>query len=268
MINPPCLALADPTLLFEVVTDACSTGIGAVLLQQGRPIAFTGRVMTSAERNYTTTDQELLAVVYAVKQWRCYLQGAQHDFTLVTDHHPNAYFATQPQLSRRQARWFEKLQEYNFQWEYRPGKHNIADPVSRSPALCSMLQQELRDLCFDWTVKHPMLENLASAMVQQPAMINHICTAPGHCTQPADAYVSAVTRSQRAAQDADAHQHADAGSANESAEYSHHPAEQLSLLNIHTIQLSNSACCLSFQKPICRAPCLVIQLILLCDIAS
>ena len=129
------MALPDPTLPFEVVTDACQTGLGAVLLQEGKPIAFTGRLLTPAEQRYTTTEQELLAVVFALSQWRCYLQGAQHDFTLVTDHHPNTYFATQPNLSRRQARWSEKLQDYHLNWQYCPGKQNIADPVSRSPAL-------------------------------------------------------------------------------------------------------------------------------------
>ena len=104
LMSAPVMALPDPTLPFEVVTDACQTGIGAVLLQEGRPVAFTGRLLTPAEQRYTTTDQELLAVVFALSQWRCYLQGAQHDFTLVTDHHPNTYFASQPSLSRRQAR--------------------------------------------------------------------------------------------------------------------------------------------------------------------
>ena len=232
MISPPCLALPDPTIPFEVVTDACSTGIGAVLLQQGRPVAFTGRVLSPAERNNTTTDQELLAVMYAVKQWHCYLQGAQHDFILVTDHHPNTYFATQPQLSRRQTRWSEKLQDYNFQWQYRPGKHNIADPISRSPALCSMLVQELNGMSFDWTVKHPMLENLACAMVQQPTVVNYICTSAVMQPQPEMAFVNVTTRSQHASQDTQGDHTADsaANPGSTPAEYSHHPAAQLSLL--------------------------------------
>ena len=177
LMSAPVMALPDPTLPFEVVTDACQTGIGAVLLQEGRPIAFTGRLLNSAEQRYTTTEQELLAVVYALSQWRCYLQGAQHDFILVTDHHPNTYFATQPNLTRRQARWSEKLQEYHFSWQYRPGKHNIADPVSRSPGLpeqqlmlsLTTCMQELSWPEFLWVQRPVHIHTgLAAAMVMQP----------------------------------------------------------------------------------------------------
>ena len=91
LLHAPVLALPDPDLPFEVVTDACKTGIGAVLLQQGKPIAFAGRKLLDAETRYTTTDQELLGVMYALSQWRCYLQGAKHPFTVVTDQNSNPY---------------------------------------------------------------------------------------------------------------------------------------------------------------------------------
>ena len=112
--SEPVLVLPDPSIPFEVVTDACSTGIGAVLLQNDRPVAFAGRQLLPAETRYSTTDQELLAVMFSVKQWRCYLHGAAHPFVLVTDHHPNTYLGTKPLLSNRQARWSEKLQEFDF----------------------------------------------------------------------------------------------------------------------------------------------------------
>ena len=195
LMTAPVLALPDPTLPFEVVTDACQTGLGAVLLQEGRPVAFAGRLLTPAEQRYTTTDQELLAVIFALSQWRCYLQGAQHDFILVTDHHPNTYFATQPNLTRRQARWSEKLQEYHFQWQYRPGKQNIADPVSRSPGLPAehvMLSFTacLHDMnwpSFDWVESPPAYDTgLAAAMELQP----------GFLSRPQFQFTSVQTRSQ------------------------------------------------------------------------
>ena len=93
---------------FEVVADACGFGIGAVLLQDGRPVAFESRGMTSAECNYHIGEQELLAVVHAMRTWRCYLEGVK--CTVVTDHNPITYLQTQPMLSRRQARWSEYLQ--------------------------------------------------------------------------------------------------------------------------------------------------------------
>ena len=87
--------------------------------------------LTPAERNWTTTDQELWGVIHALKTWRCYLEGL--NFKVVTDHNPNTHLQTQPNLSRRQARWSEYLQRFNFSWEYRPGSTNVADPLSRHP---------------------------------------------------------------------------------------------------------------------------------------
>ena len=83
--------------------------------------------------NYTTTDQECLGTVLALEEWRCYLEGAS-DVTLVTDHQPLVYLQDQKsaeQLSRRQARWMERLSRFTFKWEYRPGRINVADPISR-----------------------------------------------------------------------------------------------------------------------------------------
>ena len=119
---------------FELISDACSTGIGAVLLQENRPVAFTSRKMISAELNYTTTEQECLAVIHALKVWRCFLEGQpKENLTIVTDHNPLVHLPKQTMLSRRMARWSEFLQRFVFQWQYRPGRTNVADPVSRRP---------------------------------------------------------------------------------------------------------------------------------------
>ena len=131
LVNVPVLAQPDFTRPFEVVADACGFGIGAVLLQEGRPVAFESRGMSPAECNYHIGEQELLAVVHAMRTWRCYLEGVRS--TVVTDHNPITYLQTQPVLSRRQARWSEYLQMYDFKWLYRPGRCNVADPLSRLP---------------------------------------------------------------------------------------------------------------------------------------
>ncbi len=75
---------------------------GGVLLQEGHPVAFESRKLNDAALNYQTTEKEMLAVVHALRVWRCYLEGAE--FTVYTDHVSNTYFQTQPNLSRRQAR--------------------------------------------------------------------------------------------------------------------------------------------------------------------
>ena len=88
--------------------------------------------MTAAERNYVVTEQELLATIEALRVFRCYLLSGKQ-FSLVTDNRPNTFLQTQPILSRRQARWSEYLQRFNFIWVHRSGRHNVADPLSRNP---------------------------------------------------------------------------------------------------------------------------------------
>ena len=86
-------------------------GLGAVLLH-GKPFAlfFESCKMSPAERNYGGGEQELLAVIHALTVWRCYLEGAPHTFTLVTDHAPNTFFQSKPVLFHRQTRWSEFLE--------------------------------------------------------------------------------------------------------------------------------------------------------------
>jgi hypothetical protein len=131
LIEAPLLRTPDErTLPYEVVTDACDLGLGGVLLQEGHPVAFESRKLNPAELNHQTTEKEMLAVVHALRVWRCYLEGAE--FTVYTDHVSNTYFQTQPNLSRRQARWSEFLQRFGaFEWKYRKGAKNVADALSR-----------------------------------------------------------------------------------------------------------------------------------------
>lgn len=133
LTSSPVLVMPDFNKSFEVICDASVTGITAVLLQQGRPVAFESTKLSSAERNYTTGEQELLAVVYAMRTWRCYLEGLE--FTMVTNHNPLVYLQPQSNLSRRQVRWSEYLQAFRFRWQYRPGRTNVADPLSRVQAV-------------------------------------------------------------------------------------------------------------------------------------
>ena len=131
LTHAPVLRMPDFSKPFEVVADASKYASGGVLLQEGQPIAFDSRKFNKAELNYTVSEQEMLALVRAVQTWRCYLEGSK--FTLVTDHCPNTFLKTQPTLNWQQARWSEILQPYDFKWEYRPGRTNVADPLSRIP---------------------------------------------------------------------------------------------------------------------------------------
>ncbi|KAJ9525841.1 hypothetical protein QJQ45_009290, partial [Haematococcus lacustris] len=128
----PMLRLPDHTQPFQVYYDASLQGVGAVLMQDGYPLAYLSKKLSSAERNYTTGEQELLALITACKEWRCYLEGVP--FTLFTDHKPLTALPTQKVLSRRQARWMEFLSRFTFDLQYLPGDANPADPLSRIPA--------------------------------------------------------------------------------------------------------------------------------------
>jgi hypothetical protein len=143
--SAPVLRLPDFSLPFELIADASLLGVGAVLLQKEQPIAYFSRKFTPAERNYITTEQELLAVHEALKEWRCYLEGSET--TLVTDHNPNTFLNSQPLLSRRQARWMEFLARFHYTWQYRPGRVNVADPISRGPHLASISALLADDNC-------------------------------------------------------------------------------------------------------------------------
>jgi hypothetical protein len=117
---------------FEITCDASYQGISGVLMQDGHPVAFESRKLNSAERNYTATELEMLAVVHCVKIWRCYIEGK--DVHVFTDHKPNTTFTSNPHMTRRQARWADELMSYNIHWHYKPGLQNtVADALSRYP---------------------------------------------------------------------------------------------------------------------------------------
>jgi hypothetical protein len=138
LIQAPILSLPDLRKPFQVICDASDFGVGAVLLQEGRVIAYYSKKLNSAERNYSATERELLAVVYALTEWRCYVMGKQ--VTVTTDHKCNTFLQQQAGLSPRRARWAEKLQEFNILWVWEPGKTNVADALSRNPVLQGQLQ--------------------------------------------------------------------------------------------------------------------------------
>jgi hypothetical protein len=129
------LVYPDWTAPMELVTDASGVALGAVLHQldeDGRPapLAFISRALTSAERNYPTTQQECLAVVWAIHKFRIYLHHRR--FTVVTDHSALKWLQTKPELTGRLARWSLELQEFDFKITHRPGKTNVvADALSR-----------------------------------------------------------------------------------------------------------------------------------------
>jgi hypothetical protein len=137
IINAPVLKHPDLNKPFQLVCDASNGASGAILMQEGHPIAFSSKKFNSAEKNYTTEDRELPAVINALKLYRCYLEGSK--FTVVTDHNPLRYFDNKQELSPRQARWAHYLSRFDYKWEWIKGIHNPADFLSRNPVHAAVL---------------------------------------------------------------------------------------------------------------------------------
>jgi hypothetical protein len=130
LTTAPILAKSDIEKSFDVYCDASGTGIGGVLMQDGRVIAYASRQLRRHEEHYPTHDLELLAVVHTLKVWRHYLLGNLGH--IYTDHKSLKYLFTQPDLNMRQRRWLELIKDYEMEVHYRLGKANVvADALSR-----------------------------------------------------------------------------------------------------------------------------------------
>ncbi|KAD0280377.1 hypothetical protein E3N88_44511 [Mikania micrantha] len=130
LTQAPVLALPDGNDDLVVYADASRQGLGCVLMQRGRVIAYASRQLKIHEANYPTHDLELAAVVFALKIWRHYLYGVRS--TIYTDHKSLKYFFEQKELNMRQRRWLELLKDYDCDILYHPGKANVvADALSR-----------------------------------------------------------------------------------------------------------------------------------------
>ena len=117
LTSAPILAFPDFSKPFILDTDACDSGIGAVLSQQDedgseRVIAYASWALSKPERNYCVTRRELLAVVYSTHHFRQYLLGRH--FTLRTDHHSLSWLRNFREPAGQLARWLEQLQQYSF----------------------------------------------------------------------------------------------------------------------------------------------------------
>jgi transposase InsO family protein len=128
--NPPVLKYPDFSKPFVLWTDASDHAVGGILMQGAGPIAFESRKLKDSEKNYSTTDKECLAFVYCIGKFRCYLEGTP--FVVKCDHKALQYLMSKRDLTRRQARWLEKLSDFKFSIEHVPGKDNgAADALSR-----------------------------------------------------------------------------------------------------------------------------------------
>jgi transposase InsO family protein len=136
--STPILTSPDNSCPFRIEADSSDFATGAVLSQQlpedgkWHPVAFLSKSLSPVERNYEIHDKEMLAIIRAMEEWRQFLEGAEHQFEVWTDHKNLEYFMTAKKLNRRQARWSLFLARFDFLLHHRPGKSmGKSDALSR-----------------------------------------------------------------------------------------------------------------------------------------
>jgi hypothetical protein len=130
MCTAPVLTTPDFTKTFIVECDASGNGIGVVLMQEGRPLAFESRPLKGRDLHKPIYEKEMMAILHALKKWRPYLIGRH--FKVKTDHDSLKYFLEQRLSSEEQQKWVTKILGYDFEIVYKKGKQNVvADALSR-----------------------------------------------------------------------------------------------------------------------------------------
>ncbi|TKC13482.1 hypothetical protein FA727_23570 [Robertmurraya kyonggiensis] len=149
LTTAPVLVMPDIQKGFDVYCDASHVGLGCVLMQEGRVVAYASRQLRKHEKNYPTHDLELAAVVHALKIWRHYMIGKR--CRIFTDHKSLKYIFTQKDLNLRQSRWLELINDFDLDIRYHPGKANVvADALSRKSQVNSVIGRLIsQELCWE-----------------------------------------------------------------------------------------------------------------------
>ncbi|KAL0641627.1 hypothetical protein Bca4012_102841 [Brassica carinata] len=171
LTTAPVLALPEQGKPYTVYTDASRVGLGCVLMQYGRVIAYASQQLRKHEDDYSTHDLELAAVVFAVRIWRSYLYGEEVE--VYTDHQSLKYLFTQPDLNLRQRRWMKFVADYDIRIRYHPGKANVvADALSRRKEV-EALSSELKLMTL-WAIEREPSEPLGIRTVNQAGLLARI----------------------------------------------------------------------------------------------
>ena len=145
LVEAPVLTQPTSGKEYTLYSDASGIGLGCVLMQDGKVVAYASRQLKPHEQNYPTHDLELAAVVFALKIWRHYLYVEK--CRIFTDHKSLKYLLTQKDLNLRQRRWLELFKDYDCIIDYHPGKANVvADALSRKMIYTLVLKD------YDWRV--------------------------------------------------------------------------------------------------------------------
>ncbi|KAK1628072.1 hypothetical protein QYE76_002387 [Lolium multiflorum] len=160
LTSAPLLALPDFNKQFEIECDASGIGIGGVLMQEGRPIAYFSEKLSGAKLNYPIYDKELYALIRVLEVWQHYLWPKE--FIIHSDHEALKYLKAQSTLHRRLAKWVEFIESFPYIIKHKKGKDNIvADALSRKTMLLTHLDVKipgLEVLCDLYATDHDFAE--------------------------------------------------------------------------------------------------------------
>ena len=148
LTSAPVLISPDFTKPFIIQTDASNYGLAAVLVQEvdgfEHPIAYASKTMNPAQKNYSTTEQEMLALLFGIEAYRSYVEGTK--FHVITDHHSLLWLKNLKNPSGRLARWSLSLSQHDFTIEHRKGALNVVpDALSRAPVNLIEFQTPIED---------------------------------------------------------------------------------------------------------------------------
>ncbi|WVZ89455.1 hypothetical protein U9M48_035861 [Paspalum notatum var. saurae] len=130
LTHAPLLQLLNFGMTFELECDASGVGIGAVLMQDGKPVAYFSEKLHGPILNYSTYDKELYALVRSLETWRHYLWPKK--FVIHSDHESLKYLRSQNNLNHQHAKWVELIESFPYVIKHKKGKDNvIADALSR-----------------------------------------------------------------------------------------------------------------------------------------
>ena len=137
LVEAPVLTQSTPGKEYTLYSDASRIGLGYVLMQNDKVVAYASRQLKPHEQNYPTHDLELAAVVFTLKIWRHYLYG--ENCRIYTDHKSFKYFLTQKKLNLRQRRWLELFKDYDCITDYHPEKDNVVPDALSKKAMTALL---------------------------------------------------------------------------------------------------------------------------------
>ncbi|CAB0040669.1 unnamed protein product [Trichogramma brassicae] len=172
LCKAPILQFPDMNQKFTLTTDASDYAIGAVLSQtvdgNDLPVSYLSRSLNKHEINYTTTEKECLAALYAMSIYRPYLLGRK--FTLQSDHEPLNWMHSRKDPGQRLMRWMFKFSDYDYDFKYKPGKENVvADGLSRNPPERD-LNQNLPNLKIGEVYRYLQEGKIHPKLIDRPSM--------------------------------------------------------------------------------------------------